>query len=43
MILSNQKGEAGKPSEEIAFRENDISEERIIQAGVDALMAYLFL
>ena len=30
-------------TEQIAFRENDISEERIIQAGVDALMAYLFI
>lgn len=30
-------------TEQIAFQENDISEERIIQAGVDALMAYLFI
>lgn len=30
-------------TEQIAFRENNISEERIIQAGVDALMAYLFI
>ena len=30
-------------TEQIAFRENDISEDRIIQAGVDALMAYLFI
>lgn len=29
-------------TKQIAFRENDISEERILQAGVDALMAYLF-
>ncbi len=29
-------------TEQIAFRENDISEDRILQAGVDALMAYLF-
>ena len=29
-------------TEQIAFRENDISEERIIQAVVEALMAYLF-
>ncbi|WP_100486636.1 TetR/AcrR family transcriptional regulator [Sporolactobacillus pectinivorans] len=30
-------------TEQIAFRENDISEDRILQAGVDALMAYLFI
>lgn len=29
-------------TKQIAFRENDISEDRILQAGVDALMAYLF-
>lgn len=29
-------------TEQIAFRENDISEDRILQAGVDALMSYLF-
>ncbi|TGA98426.1 TetR/AcrR family transcriptional regulator [Sporolactobacillus shoreae] len=30
-------------TEQIAFRENDISEERIVQAVIDALMAYLFI
>lgn len=29
-------------TEQIALWENDISEDRILQAGVDALMAYLF-
>lgn len=29
-------------TEQIALRENNISEERILQAGIDALMAYLF-
>lgn len=29
-------------TEQIALRENDISEERILRAGIDALMAYLF-
>jgi len=30
-------------TEQIALRENDISEDRILQAGIDALMAYLFI
>lgn len=30
-------------TKQIALRENDISEDRILQAGVDALMAYLFI
>lgn len=29
-------------TEQIALRENNISEERILRAGIDALMAYLF-
>lgn len=30
-------------TEQIALRENNISEERILRSGVDALMAYLFV